>query len=152
MTVLKYRPHGVHAEPSDFRVEASLWLPRRHDEGTKSLPAPANHGGGLHRVESEAEVQTTPIGIKTPITCNGPADYNSVLTHRLRAGSDIGRRNGTVRERAEGRGWKSRKHTPIECSRAAVDDSRPCYDPSLKLFGQPAQCSNQFFPALISVM
>ena len=70
MTVLKNRPHGIHAEPRDFRVEGSVWLPQRHDEGTESLPVTAKHGGGLHRVEPQTEVQTTPACIKTGVSRN----------------------------------------------------------------------------------
>jgi hypothetical protein len=103
-------------------------------------------------VDAKAEVQATPTGIKAGVSRNVWADYDSVLTHRLCAGSDVGGRNRTVRERAEGVGWKARKNTAIEGSRATVDDNAPCYGPRLKLFGQPAQCANQYFQVRISVV
>ena len=152
MTVLKNGPHGIHAEPRDLTVEGSPGLPQRHDEGAKSLPVAAKYGGGLHRVEPTAEVQTTPTGIKTGVSRDVRADDNSVLTHRLSAGSNIGRRNRAVRERAEGRIWQAGKHYPFECSPSDVDDSAARDGPGLKLFSHPAQCANQFFPARISVV
>jgi hypothetical protein len=123
VTVLKNSPHGVHTEPRDLRVEGSLWLPQRHDEGAKSLPVEAKYGRGLHGAEPEAEVQATPTGIKTSFSRNVRADDNSVLTQRLSAGSDVGRRNRAVRECAEGRGSQAGKHYPFEGSPSAVDDS-----------------------------
>ena len=103
-------------------------------------------------MEPIAEVQTTPTGIKTGVSRDVRADDNSVLTHRLSAGSNIGRRNRAVRERAEGRIWQAGKHYPFECSPSDVDDSAARDGPGLKLFSHPAQCANQFFPARISVV
>jgi hypothetical protein len=68
------------------------------------------------------------------------------------AGSNIGRCNRAVRERAEGRIWQAGKHYPFECSPSDVDDSAARDGPGLKLFSHPAQCANQFFPARICVV
>src|SRR4051812_40546033 len=98
-----------------------MWLPERHDEGSKSPPVEAEYGSGLHRLDAKAEIQTTPAGIKTGVSRYVWADDESSLTHRLCAGSNIGRRNRTVTERADGRGWQAGKQSPVECSRATVD-------------------------------
>src|SRR6185312_2760070 len=57
-------------------------------------------------------ILTTPAGIKTGVSRYVWADDESSLTHRLCAGSDIGRRNRTVTERADERGWQARKQSP----------------------------------------
>src|SRR5262249_649742 len=133
-------------------IEGSTCLPECHDKGTKRSPVEAEYGRGLHRVDAKAEVQATPTGIKAGVSRNVWTDYYSVLTYRLDAGSNVWRRNRTVTERVEGRGWKGRKHGGMEGRRASVDDNGRCYGPRLKLFGQPAQCANQYFEVRISVV
>ena len=95
---LKDGPHGIHAEPSHLHIEGSTCLPECHDKGTKRSPAEAEYGRGLHRVDAKAEVQATPTGIKAGVSRNVWTDYYSVLTHRLCAGSNVGRCNRTERE------------------------------------------------------
>jgi hypothetical protein len=100
-TFLKNSPHGIHAEPCHLRIVGGSWLPERHDEGTKSPAVEAEYGSGLHRTEPDAEVKTTPAGIKAGVARNVWADDNSFLTYGLCTSSDIGWPNGNVMERTE---------------------------------------------------
>ena len=71
---------------------------------------------------------------------------------RLCAGSDIGRRDRTVTERADERGWQAGKQSPVECSRATVDDGAAHDGAGLELFGQHAQCAYRFILGRIKVL
>src|SRR3954469_24955738 len=99
----------MRAERHQFDVEGtgSLWLIECHDESTKSLPVKAEDGSGLHRLDAKVEVHTTPPGIETCFSGKVWARDRFSLTHRLCAGSDIGRRNRTVTDRADERGWQA---------------------------------------------
>ena len=147
MVRMAYTPNPVISMSKEARgcLNATTKVPR-------AFPFEAEYGSGLHRVDAKAEVQTTPAGIKTGVSRKVWADDESFLTHRLCAGSDVGRRNRTVTERAEGRGWQAGKHNPVECSRAAVDDGAAHDGAGLELFGHHAQCAYRFILGRIKVL